>query len=372
MHPLIKRRIYQVIPYGVIWLFFSLLYVLIERGLLGHSTVYPATGNSYSFRESFLLSTSGSLITGLLMGVVEIFVLKSRFRRFGFLQKLILKSLIFLSIIIAFLLLLTIIANGIQLHQSPFSAAVLHKVHLFVGNYAFWSITMYISGIVVLCQLYTEVRDSAGDSMLSNFFTGKYHIPKEEERVFMFLDMRGSTTWAESLGHNRYFEMLRAYYADLSAAIIAHEGSVYQYAGDEVIITWTMKKAMRNLNCLRCFIAMKKALQQNAGRYTQKYGSVPSFKAGLHCGTVTTGEIGVLKKEIVFTGDVLNTTARIQALCNQYETDILISAPLVKALGAEIPFVLRPMGLTALRGKEEKIGLFTLDTAPDAPASAQA
>ena len=58
---------------------------------------------------------------------------------------------------------------------------------------------------------------------------------------------------------------------------------------------------------------LKNRLKSRTAWYNQKFGVNPDFKAGIHLGEVTTGEIGALKKEIIFTGDVLNTTARIQA-----------------------------------------------------------
>jgi adenylate cyclase len=94
-------------------------------------------------------------------------------------------------------------------------------------------------------------------------------------------------------------------------------------------------------------------------KYHKKFGLLPQFKAGLHCGKVTTGEIGVIKKEIIFTGDVLNTTARIQGLCNQFNVDILVSGELVKKLEPETSFSIKSLGENELRGRDEKIGLFT-------------
>jgi len=69
------------------------------------------------------------------------------------------------------------------------------------------------------------------------------------------------------------------------------------------------------------FFAMKEDLRKRADWYNKDFGLLPAFKAGLHFGKVTTGEIGALKKEIIFTGDVLNTTARIQGLCNHHKVD---------------------------------------------------
>ena len=117
----------------------------------------------------------------------------------------------------------------------------------------------------------------------------------------MFLDMRSSTALAEQLGHVRYFKLLREYYNDLSDAIVDHYGEVYQYVGDEVVISWPSSLGLKSKNCIRCFYAMKERLRNRAAHYMKKYGVTPTFKAGLHCGKVTVGEIGALKKDIFFT-----------------------------------------------------------------------
>ena len=103
---------------------------------------------------------------------------------------------------------------------------------------------------------------------------------------------------------------------------------------------------------------MKAALKEHAEEYNEKFGLLPEFKAGFHFGKVTTGEIGVIKKEIIFTGDVLNTAARIQGLCNSYKVDILISGDLVKRLDNSLQVT--TMGRNELRGRDEKIELFSI------------
>jgi len=75
---------------------------------------------------------------------------------------------------------------------------------------------------------------------------------------------------------------------------------------------------------------------------------------------LTTGEIGVIKKDIIFTGDVLNTTARIQGLCNLYDVDILISSDLLKKLDLHSQFEIKTLGENELRGRDEKLELFTI------------
>ena len=76
--------------------------------------------------------------------------------------------------------------------------------------------TVYMAAVIIVSLFYAEVSENIGPGVLANFFTGKYHTPIEEERIYMFLDMKSSTTIAENLGHVKYFEMLREYYSDLS------------------------------------------------------------------------------------------------------------------------------------------------------------
>ena len=176
----------------------------------------------------------------------------------------------------------------------------------------------------------------------------------------MFLDIKSSTHIAEKLGHIKYFQMLQEYFSDLSGPVIDYSFLIYQYAGDEIIISWKMQTGLKDNTCIKCFFAMKEAIMKRSAGYEEKYGLSPQFKAGLHCGKVTTGEIGVLKKEIIFTGDVLNVTARIEGLCNQFDVDILVSSMLVDQLDLKDSYSVESVGIHTLKGKDRQFELFTL------------
>ena len=105
---------------------------------------------------------------------------------------------------------------------------------------------------------------------------------------------------------------------------------------------------------------MKETIKMQATKYKDEFGVVPEFKAGFHLGKVTTGEIGVIKRDIIFTGDVLNTTARIQGLCNVYEVDILLSGQLLKRLNLQPHYKINSLGEKELKGRDERIELFTI------------
>jgi adenylate cyclase len=353
------RNLKRVIPFGVLWFVFSLIYVILERGILGHLDHYPSTGVKYVFYTNIITIPIAGLIMGLLTGILEIVFFGRRFLKTSFTKKIIFKSLIYLFIVVIFLTTLTLI-NALYFFEDHSLSSIITPSLAFFADFGVISITLYMASIIVITQLYAEFSQSIGTGTLSNFFLGKYHHPGEEERIFMFLDMKSSTTIAENLGHVRYFEMLKTYFFDLSEAVIDYAGTIYQYAGDEMIITWKSKNGLKYNNSIECFFAMKHALKKQANKYHSHYGVIPGFKAGLHLGVVTAGEIGSLKKEIIFTGDVLNTAARIQGLCNHYEADLLVSKDIVKTFQLPAIYEVRSVGENVLKGRGKTMELFAI------------
>jgi len=205
-----------------------------------------------------------------------------------------------------------------------------------------------------------RVSEKYGPGVLKDIILGKYHKPVDEERIFMFLDIKSSTTHAEKLGHKSYFRLLNDFFADITDSIYYNKGEIYQYVGDEVVITWKIHNGLKNNNCLRCFFEARKEIKIRSSKYLSKYSVVPEFKAGMHIGTATVGEIGVLKKEIAFSGDVLNTTCRIQNECNKNKTDLLISENLLNKLKNDSTFVAKKIGEIELRGKQTKTRLYSI------------
>jgi adenylate cyclase len=61
---------------------------------------------------------------------------------------------------------------------------------------------------------------------------------------------------------------------------------------------------------------------------------VPEFKAGVNAGVVTVAEIGDLKREIAYHGDVVNTAARLRSACNEFDKQLLASEYVIKNLKA--------------------------------------
>ena len=71
--------------------------------------------------------------------------------------------------------------------------------------------------------------------------------------------------------------------------------------------------------------------------------------------------MGVVKQAIVFLGDTVNTTARIETACKELGAPLLASEDLVHRLGNRDEFLFDDIGPVTLRGKTEPLRLFRLD-----------
>lgn len=87
---------------------------------------------------------------------------------------------------------------------------------------------------------------------------------------------------------------------------------------------------------------------------------MPEFKAGLHAGKIIAGEIGIIKRDITYSGDVLNTTSRIQDKCAELNAILLISTELLEEIPVGKEYRVQYMGTMRLKGKKREIGLHSI------------
>lgn len=209
----------------------------------------------------------------------------------------------------------------------------------------------------LLANAVLVVSDIVGRQELAELLLGRYHRPASEHRVFLFMDLMGSTALAERLGNARYLEFLNEAYADLSEAIILTRAQIYKYVGDEIILTWKAAPGDAS-SAVRFFRAAQESLKSRGTAYLSRYGIVPRFRAGCHKGDVVTGQLGLLKKEITFIGDVMNTASRIMDEAKRLGYELVLSEAVYEELDSVNAREGVPLGETALRGKSRAVRLF--------------
>ncbi len=299
-------------------------------------------------------SVTVGLPLGLAFGVLELFLFpKTRLRRWSFSKMLVFKAVTYTGVIYVVTIVLALImglAEGRKIRE--LWAYLLSPGQLIL--------VVYTLAIYTWLVFLLQVNSLLGDGILWKFIVGKYHKPREEERIFMFLDMKSSTTVAEHLGHVRFYTLMNDLFHEISQPVLQTKAEIYQYVGDEIVLTWEMKDGLENSNCLKMFFLFREILLQKGDYYWRDFGIRPQFKAGVHLGKVVTAQIGDLKREIIYNGDVLNTTSRIQHECNTYQRDCLVSGSLKQHLQQENVFKWEKVDTVVLRGKGTEMELFSV------------
>ncbi len=357
----LQVKLSKVFWVTLLWTIFGVLEVLYIHVLSFDFPSFKALA-TYSFQDLLLANLIAVFIGGMIAGCILVFILRGRFRNSSFMMSVFLNTLILFLILLVVIGIGTGIYNSYQLNIPFFSHQTFIRVIKSFLSYFFLSKLILWLIIIFITNLFLDVNDKYGAGVLRQLIMGKYHHPREEERIFMFLDMKGSTGIAERIGHIKFFELLHDFFRDITDPILFTNGSIYQYIGDEVIIVWKIPTGVKNANCIRCFYNIRETISRNSAEYMEKYGVIPDFKAGIHCGKVTIGEMGVLKRDIVFSGDVLNTTARIQSMCNEFGVKLLMSKRLLDKIGmAPNRIDTKKIGNISLKGKKKKVVLYTIE-----------
>lgn len=316
--------------------------------------------NDYDLETALITNTLALLIAGLGGGSVIIFFLKDRLRKMPLGMVIIVNMVSFVMIIGAVSVLAFMFYYWLFAGDSYFDGDLWFNLSQFLTSYGFIINLIVWTVVATTTMVILQINDKYGRGVFLDTLLGKYHSPINEERIFMFLDLKSSTSIAEQLGHKQYFKLLNRFFEDVTRGVIENNGDIYQYVGDEIVITWPMQDGLENANCIRCFFEIEAIINRKAYKYMEKYKLKPAFKAAVHGGEVTTGEVGTFKKDIIFTGDVLNTTSRIEDKCNEFGAKLLISEDLVSQLSLDSEFNVKEIGNVALRGKQNPVKVYSV------------
>ncbi len=235
-------------------------------------------------------------------------------------------GLVFLAVAVAFLLTSVLSMPSLLQLLGSFSPRYLLSIGIWLALVA--------TGVNFLL----EIRRLVGEENLWRLLTGHYRRPRNENRVFLFMDLAASTATAERLGHRRYSEFIQECFQDLTTVALKFGGRIYQYVGDEIVMTWPTESARSRIDSVKAFFAYERILAEKGPAYEARFGVAPLFRGGIDVGPVTATEVGEVKRAIAYHGDVLNTAARLLSLCKERNGRLLVSDRVGEAVSAD-PFV---------------------------------
>ncbi|PXX98976.1 adenylate/guanylate cyclase domain-containing protein [Marinifilum breve] len=353
-----KKLIIDFLIINLVWI----TAVFIWDILTGYNpTVEGEIRHNISVREvNDLNLILGGIFLGTIFGFLNLFIKNKQER----LRKKSYGRIIFIySITHILLTILTIFIVGVLselIVAGEISKETFLEIRRFVKSSDFWRIltfTYIVSAGIILFQI---INQKFGPGVLLDLLLGKYRQPKEVKMVFLFMDLKSSTTYAEKLGHVKYSQLIQDCFSDLTLAVNEFDANIYQYIGDEVVLIWPYDDGIKGAKCIKIFFRFKEYLQKRSDHYIQSYGFLPQFKAGINGGTLMAAEVGVIKRSIAYHGDVINTASRIQGLCNSFKEEFLASKLIVTDLAFYNSFNYSFIDNIELKGKKEKVDIYAI------------
>ena len=350
-----RRELKIVFTIAIWWVIIDFVFLVIrmKSGVFATKLDEP---EMYTPR-GLLLREANVMVFSLVIGFFLVSVLKGFLTRYSLWVNLIAKTL--LLIVVAMIMNFCIyITYKMLMEQWTFTRAIdrfaenTFRPGWLLPKMAEWTVLFLITLLAL------EINEKYSKGVFFDIMVGKYVQPQEEKRILLFVDLRNSTPIAEKLGHKDYFLFIRDFIYCITAGVMQHDGRIYQYVGDEIVAWWpgtneSAKKAIQSL------IESRKVLNKNTEIFKRKYDILPEYKAGMHAGNVMVGQVGIAKKELVMSGDTINTASRIRSACNDLNQKFLVSKEIIELLDLE-EWQSESMGIVDLKGKNQEMELFAL------------
>ena len=261
-------------------------------------------------------------------------------------------TLIITVVFLTLFTLMNMVLEGISVKESWVATVG------FLYSGLFLSIYIFLMLLSITLHFFREIGNRYGHGILVNYLLGKYHEPVEENRIFLFIDLNHSTKIAEKLGHTKYSRLLNRCFSDLSSLLPKYDAEIYQYVGDEAVVTWNINTLKNHAYPAYLFFAYDALLQKNQSMYLEKFGLFPQFKASINSGPVIVTELGAHRKALAYHGDVLNTASRVLELCSQFKKKLLMTSSLIDPFKNESRLSIKFVSDLVLRGKNDKTAVY--------------
>lgn len=340
------HHLQEVLYITIIWIIATFLFVFIKFNDIPENSFpnYFQAGHSVSKTLLFEVSVFVSIPLGLTFGFLHTFIYSRLVRNKNVLVNIIVRSAVFLILSIAILFTITYLDRLHYGINTDNSTGILTRSALL-------SIFIYMLVTESLISIFITLRRDLGGSYFRNIMVNTYRNPKEEIRVFMFLDMENSTPAVYELGDLSFSRYIQDCFYDLSDIVLEHKGDIYQFVGDEAVITWKVAGKFNYGKCLDLYFSFIDLLESRRGYYQDKYERMPTFRCAIHTGKVSTALVGDYSREIAFHGNVLNLCARLQAVCKENNASVLVSDAFYSSLDSYTqPYKFEPVSILSLKG----------------------
>lgn len=307
-------------------------------------------------------------INGLIIGVlvalfiawVELIFLAGRLRFLKFYKIFILRTLLYATVIPALAFVVFLLARMLRYNLSMRGVLYSEEFQNYLFQEDFGVVIVYALALTFIASFTYQMSRKMGQGMFWSFITGRFYRPVLDKKVFMFVKIRNSDRIIQKTGRLNFHGLLKDVTYHITPAVLAHKGVIHHYVEDEIVIYWNRDKGYREAHCLRLYYAIVHHFEEIREELYRKYMAAPVFHMAVHAGEVVQAEVGEVKSEIAFYGDVMNTTSRMLMQCQTLGKPVLVSE--IVRSKTELPAIYQwvDCGLLTLRGKTEQTHLYSI------------
>lgn len=353
------------------WLVGKLIYnlaawnILLRIFLFLNYLVYPEIGTSGA-KVFQLIYQNGWVATGMASLIAYITWMQEDIVFYKYLSRKSLGAFMLLRIsFLAGLLFIVFLIVSLYHYHAKLFVSITEYVLLikwfFLNNAALY---LFCIGILIsfMINFTKAIHSKVGYEKFYRIISGYYRTPREEDRIFIFIDLISSTKYAELLGHRKYSFFLQACFRELGLLEIKYHAMQYQIIGDEIVLSWSASKTKNFRNAVNFYYEFTDQLNMKKDYFKKEFGVIPKFTASINSGKIMIAEVGTIKSEIAFHGDVLNTAARIQKQCKSYKKQLLVTKEFTEKF-REVSFGYRIEWLARdkLLGKQYPVDIYAID-----------
>jgi adenylate cyclase len=85
--------------------------------------------------------------------------------------------------------------------------------------------------IVIVITFIKQMNTKFGPGIIIPMLLGKFRRPRIEKRIFLFMDLKDSTAYAEKLCSLKFSELIQDCFGDVNKVIPLFNAEIYQYSG---------------------------------------------------------------------------------------------------------------------------------------------
>ena len=186
---------------------------------------------------------------------------------------------------------------------------------------------------------------------------------EKRELTVLFSDIRGFTTFSETLAPEELVHLLNVYFTRMTEEIFHHDGTLDKYIGDAIMAYYgaPIVRADHALAACRTALGMADALAELNREWQRQQKPTFQIGIGINTGPMVFGNMGSNTRfNYTVIGDAVNLGSRIEALNKTYGTTILLSEFTHAQVAAEFAGRVREVDTTRVRGRQEPVRLYEL------------